>query len=243
MQVIILAGGKGTRMGNITEKIPKPMIRLGNKPMILKIMEHYSLYGLNDFLILTGYKQDIIKDYFSKLPLNNCDIEIDYSKNKIEFFNNTFCQWNIKIINTGLNSNTGLRLLKAEKYINDDYFHLTYGDGLSDININELTKFHIKQKKILTITGVKPPTKFGELVIKDNVVKSFEEKPKLSKGIINGGYMVSDKRLLNEIEGDVMLERDPMVNLCKRNEMSCYIHNGFWKCFDTAKDVKSYKEI
>ncbi len=243
MQVIILAGGKGTRMGNITEKIPKPMIRLGNKPMILRIMEHYSLYGLNDFLILTGYKQDIIKDYFSKLTLNNCDVEIDYSNNKINFFNNIYKSWKVSIIDTGLNSNTGLRLLKAAKYIKDDFFHLTYGDGLSNQNIKELTEFHIKKGKILTITGVNPPTKFGELVMENNLVKSFEEKPKLSKGLINGGFMVSDKRLLDEIKGDVMLERDPMVNLCQKNEMNCFIHDGFWKCFDTAKDVKSFKEI
>lgn len=243
MQVIILAGGKGTRMGNITEKIPKPMIRLGNKPMILRIMEHYSSFGFNDFLILTGYKQDIIKDYFSKLPLNNCDVDIDFSNNKIEYINNTFQSWKIKIIYTGLNTNTGLRLVKAKKYINDDYFHLTYGDGLSDVNIKDLTEFHIKKKKLLTITAVNPPTKFGELLIEDDLVKSFEEKPKLSKGFINGGFMVSDKRLLNEIKGDVMLERDPMVNLCKRNEMNCFIHSGYWKCFDTAKDVKAFEEI
>ena len=243
MQVIILAGGKGTRMGAITEKVPKPMVRLGNKPMILRIMEHYSLYGFNEFLILTGYKQDIIKDYFANLPLNNCDISINYSNNTINYFDNIYQSWQIKIIDTGLNTNTGLRLLKADKYIKEDYFHLTYGDGLSNVNIKELTEFHLKMKKILTLTAVNPPTKFGELLIENNLVKSFEEKPKLSKGFINGGFMVSDKRLLNEIKGDVMLERDPMVNLCKKDEMNCFIHDGFWKCFDTAKDVKSFKEI
>lgn len=242
MQVIILAGGKGTRMGSISEKIPKPMIRLGNKPMILRIMEHYSFYGLNDFLILTGYKQDIIKDYFSNLPLKNCDVEINYSLNKINYFNNIYESWKVKIVDTGLESNTGLRLLKAKNYITDGFFHLTYGDGLSDINISDLTNFHLKEKKLLTITAVNPPTKFGELEIQKNRVKSFEEKPKLSQGFINGGFMVSDKRLLNEIDGDVMLERDPMIKLCQKGEVASFIHKGYWKCFDTAKDVKAFEE-
>ena len=242
MQVIILAGGKGTRMGAITEKLPKPMVRLGNKPMILRIMEHYSLYGLNEFIILTGYKQDIIKDYFANLALKNCDIRINCKDNTIDYFDNIYKSWQITIIDTGLNTNTGLRLLKADKFIKDDYFHLTYGDGLSNVNIKELTDFHLKTKKILTLTAVNPPTKFGELLIDNNSVKSFEEKPKLSQGFINGGFMVSDRRLLKEIVGDVMLERQPMINLCNKDQLGCFIHKGFWKCFDTAKDIRNYKE-
>lgn len=243
MQVIILAGGKGTRMGSITEKLPKPMVRLGNKPMIVRIMEHYSLYGFNNFLILTGYKQDIIKDYFSNLPLNNCDVEIDYSSKKVNFLNNKYSSWKVKIINTGLETNTGMRLLKASKHIEDDYFHLTYGDGLSDINLEKLIENHKANKKLLTITAVHPPTKFGELIFKDDKVISFEEKPKLSEGFINGGFMVSDKRLLKYIKGDVMLERTPMKNICAEGQMNCFIHKGYWKCFDTAKDVKNYSSL
>ena len=242
MQVIILAGGKGTRMGNITEKVPKPMIRLGSKPMILRIMEYYSSFGFQEFILLAGYKQEIIKDYFANLNLNNFDVEIDFKNKSLNFYGSKYDSWNVKIINTGLETNTGARILKAKKFITSNLFHITYGDGLSNVNLSELVKHHNSQNKIFTITAVKPPTKFGELSIDNSLITSFEEKPKLSKGFINGGFMVTDKRIFDFIKGDVMLEREPLREICRLENLNAYNHEGYWQCFDTAKDVGTFNE-
>ncbi len=241
MDVLILAGGKGTRMGSIAEKIPKPMVRLGSKPMILRIMESYATQGFKSFIILTGYKQEIFKDFFSNLLNYGNDIQIDYSKMKVKFFSENYSDWKVKVIFTGIESNTGERIKKARKFIDTELFHITYGDGLSNVDFKSLIKTHKEGDNILTITAVNPPTKFGELRIKYNKVESFEEKPKLSAGYINGGFMIANNKLFSYLGDDQMLEREPMQKLAKENNLGVYKHDGYWQCFDTAKDISLYK--
>ena len=215
MKVVILAGGKGTRISEYTKSIPKPMIKIGSKPILEHIINYYMSYGFKDFLIAGGYKYSIIKNYFKK-------------KKKI----------NIKVINTGLESLTGKRLVKLEKELKNT-FMLTYGDGLSNVNLDKLLKFHKKNKKKITITAVHPPARFGELTINNKLVKEFEEKPQLQKGWINGGFFVVEPEFLKFIGNkNVMLERSPMTKAVKTKNLAAYKHSGFWFCMDTLRDKK-----
>lgn len=212
MKVVILAGGKGSRLTEYTKTIPKPMVKIGNKTILEHIIDYYKKFGLEEFLIASGYKSKIIEDYF---------------KNKK----------NIKIINTGLNTLTGLRLKKIQRYLNKT-FMLTYGDGLSDINLNKLLLFHKKNKKLVTLTSVHPPARFGELEIKKNLVSKFEEKPQLQKGWINGGFFVIESQFLNYLKPteNVMLEREPLSALVKQKQLAAFCHKGFWYCMDNLRD-------
>ena len=215
MKVVILAGGKGTRISEYTKMIPKPMIRIGSKPILEHIIRYYIKYGFKDFIIAGGYKYSIIKNYFNKSKLAN-----------------------IKVINTGLNTLTGKRLYKLKKELNTT-FMLTYGDGISNINLNNLLNFHKKNKKKITISAVHPPARFGELTIYKNMVKKFEEKPQLQKGWINGGFFVVEPEFLDFIENkNVMLERSPMTRAVKSRNLCAYKHSGFWFCMDTLRDKK-----
>jgi len=215
MKVVILAGGKGTRISEYTKSIPKPMIKIGSKPILEHIINYYMSYGFKDFLIAGGYKYSIIKNYFKK-------------KKKI----------NIKVINTGLESLTGKRLVKLEKELKNT-FMLTYGDGLSNVNLDKLLKFHKKNKKKITVTAVHPPARFGELTINNKLVKEFEEKPQLQKGWINGGFFVVEPEFLKFIGNkNVMLERSPMTKAVKTKNLAAYKHSGFWFCMDTLRDKK-----
>jgi glucose-1-phosphate cytidylyltransferase len=212
MKVVILAGGKGSRLTEYTKTIPKPMVKIGNKTILEHIIDYYKKFGLEEFIIASGYKSKIIEDYF---------------KNKK----------NIKIINTGLNTLTGLRLKKIQRYLNKT-FMLTYGDGLSDINLNKLLLFHKKNKKLVTLTSVHPPARFGELEIKKNLVSKFEEKPQLQKGWINGGFFVIESQFLNYLKPteNVMLEREPLSALVKQKQLAAFCHKGFWYCMDNLRD-------
>ena len=212
MKVVILAGGKGSRISEYTKTIPKPMVKIGNKTILEHIIDYYKKFGLEEFIIASGYKSKIIEDYF---------------KNKK----------NIKIINTGLNTLTGLRLKKIQRYLNKT-FMLTYGDGLSDINLNKLLLFHKKNKKLVTLTSVHPPARFGELEIKKNLVSKFEEKPQLQKGWINGGFFVIEPQFLNYLKPteNVMLEREPLTALVKQRQLAAFSHKGFWYCMDNLRD-------
>ncbi len=213
MKVVILAGGKGTRISEYTKSIPKPMIKIGSKPIIEHIIEYYKRFGFKDFLIAGGYKNSVIKNYFKKKKIAN-----------------------IKVINTGLNSLTGRRLLKLNKKLKST-FMLTYGDGLSNVDLNKLLKFHKKNKKKITVTAVHPPARFGELTILNNLVKKFEEKPQLQKGWINGGFFVVEPDFLKFIgRKNVMLERSPLTNAVKKKNFAAFKHKGFWSCMDTLRD-------
>ena len=216
MKVVILAGGKGTRILEYTKSIPKPMVKIGSKPILEHIINYYMKYGFKDFLIAGGYKYSIIKSYFKKKKISA----------------------NIRVIDTGLETLTGSRLLKLRNILNDT-FMLTYGDGLSNVNLKKLLKFHRANKKKITITAVHPPARFGELEIKNKLVTKFEEKPQLQKGWINGGFFVIEPEFLNFIgKKNVMLERSPLLKAVKTKNLSAFKHNGFWFCMDTLRDKK-----
>lgn len=221
MKVVILAGGKGTRISEYTKIIPKPMIQIGSKPILEHIINYYLKFGFKDFIIASGYKHVIIKNYFEK---KNIRAKID-------------------VVNTGIETLTGTRLLKLAEELKQT-FMLTYGDGLSNVNLIELLKFHKKNKKKITVTAVHPPARFGELNINKNLVSEFKEKPQLQKGWINGGFFVVEPEFLDLIgKKNVMLERAPMVTAVKTKNLAAYKHEDFWFCMDTLRDKKVLDEM
>lgn len=240
MKVIILAGGWGTRLGNQTQNIPKPMVKIGNKPILWHIMKIYSYYGYDDFVICLGVKGDIIKDYFYHYEVKNNDFTIDLSKKNIEFYNkDEETNWKVTLIDTGLNTLKGGRIKQVEKYLDSDMNMLTYGDGVSDIDIRKLVEFHKSHNKILTITGVHPPSRFGELIERNGLIESFKEKPQTSVGLINGGFMVFNNEFLDYLtpDEDCDLEKGPFNKLAEKGEIMVYKHIGNWECMDHKRDV------
>ena len=222
MKVVILAGGFGTRISEYTKVLPKPMIPINSKPIIVHIMEHYAKYGHKDFYIALGYKGDVIKKYFNK----------------------KFSKWNINLINTGIHTMTGGRLKRVSKLIKDKTFLLTYGDGLSDVNLDKLIKFHKKNKKQVTLTAVRPPARFGALQIKGNIVSYFKEKSKIDENWINGGFFVMEKEFLSLLANDkTILERNPLEKAANAKQLAAYRHEGFWQCMDTKKDKDLLQKI
>ena len=222
MKVVILAGGLGTRMSEYTKTIPKPMVKIGKKPILEHIMDHYYSYGFKDFCIAGGYKIEAIEKFIKK---------------------KTF-KYNVQLIFTGKNTLTGGRLKRLKKYIDTENFFLTYGDGLSDVNINKLLSFHLKHKKTATVTAVHPVARFGELKIKKNLVVKFKEKPQVTKGWINGGFFVFNKKIFNYIKDDkTILEKEPLESLSKKNRLVAFKHNGFWQCVDTKRERDTLHEI
>ena len=222
MKVIILSGGYGTRLSEYTDAIPKPMVKIGDLPILVHIMKSYSKYNFNDFVIALGYEGEMIKKYFEKNSTN----------------------WNIKLIDTGEKTMTGGRLKRLKEEIGNETFMLTYGDGLSNINIKKLLEFHKENKKIVTVTAVRPPARFGYIKFKDEKVIGFKEKSKLDVGWINGGFFVMEPEFLNYIEGDeAYLEREPIEKVVKENNLCAYKHSGFWQCMDTLRDKKILDEI
>ena len=223
MKTIILAGGYGTRLAEYTDKIPKPMIKIGDKPILSHIMNFYQSYGYNDFIIAAGYKIEII---------------IDYYKNSKEF-------QNLKIIDTGESTMTGGRILRLKSHIDkNENFFMTYGDGVCSINLDDLIQFHKKNNKLATVTAVHPPVRFGELEIEGNKVVKFEEKPQSSAGWINGGYFVLNSDVFDYIDNDqTMFEKEPMTKLYQDNNLNAFKHEGFWKCMDTLRDKISLEQI
>ena len=216
MKCVILAGGRGTRMSELTKKVPKPMISILGKPILHHIMSHYAKYGFKEFIIAAGYKKKIIIDYFKKKK---------------------FPEWKIKVVDTGINTMTGGRLKRLEKYLKKETFMMTYGDGLSDVNLKKLLKFHMKNKKISTLTSVRPPARFGAIKINKNKVTYFKEKSKLDEGWINGGFFVFEPSIFKFIKGDkTFLERDPLQKISEKKELFAYKHHGYWQCMDTPRD-------
>tara|TARA_B100001063_G_C16735298_1_gene541651 strand:- start:970 stop:1674 length:705 start_codon:yes stop_codon:yes gene_type:complete len=223
MQAVILAGGKGTRFGDITKKIPKPMIKIGNKPIIWHIIKHLSSKGIKQFIVCTGYKETVIRKYLSTLKEN----------------------WDIKCVYTGLNTLTGKRVGKISKYIKGEFFLMTYGDGVSDINLKKLIQTHKKKNKLATVTAVSPAPRFGSLKISKNIVTKFSEKPVEKKNLINGGFFILDKKIFNflNLKLNVMWEQEPLINLTKKKQLAAYIHKGFWYAMDTERDQKYLNDI
>jgi len=243
MKVVILAGGFGTRLSEETDIKPKPMIEIGEKPILWHIIKIYSYYGFNDFIICLGYKGYIIKEYFSNYFLHQSDVTMDLEKNSMEILQSKAEPWKITLVDTGLNTMTGGRIKRVQKYINDETFMLTYGDGVGSINISELFEFHKKHNKFATVTAVQPSGRFGALNLdKQANVLSFQEKPKGDNAWINGGFFVLEPKIFDYIEGDETLwERKPVENLAKDGELIAYKHSGFWHAMDTLRD-KNYLE-
>jgi glucose-1-phosphate cytidylyltransferase len=239
MKTIILAGGYGTRLGNITEAIPKPMVKIGNKPIIWHIMKIYSHYGYKDFIISLGYKAEVIKEYFYNYDIYNSDYRINLGTKEINLLNNQEeADWIVTLVDTGLDTLKGARIKRLEKYL-DDINMITYGDGVADINIANLIEFHKSHNKILTITGVHAPARFGEIIEKNNKIISFQEKPELSGGSINGGFMVFNRKLLDYLTTDEKcdFEKGPLEKLAQKGEIMLYKHPGKWACMDHERDV------
>jgi glucose-1-phosphate cytidylyltransferase len=223
MKVVILAGGFGTRLSEYTKTIPKPMVKVGGKPIIFQIMKLYAKYGFNDFYIALGYKGEIIKNFFKK----------------------KFYDWNVTLVDTGKKTMTGGRLKKMKNLFGkNETFMMTYGDGLSNVNIKKLLTFHKKNKKLVTLTAVRPPARFGVIKLKGNFVNYFKEKSRMDEGWINGGFFVMNVKFLNFIKnGQTFLEKEPLERATKQKQLAAFKHRGFWQCMDTKRDKDKLDEI
>jgi glucose-1-phosphate cytidylyltransferase len=242
MKAVILAGGLGTRLSEETQLLPKPMIEIGGKPIIWHIMKIYSHHGINEFIICCGYKGYVIKEYFANYFLHMADVTIDLEDNSIKILNKSAEPWKITLVDTGEETQTGGRLKRIANYIDDD-FCMTYGDGLSAVDIKKLIEFHKNHKKIATITAVKPPGRFGAIELKGTEINSFVEKPQGDGGWINGGFFVLNPKVFNYINDDKTLwEKEPLEELSKEKQIHAFIHDGFWQPMDTLRD-KRYLEI
>jgi glucose-1-phosphate cytidylyltransferase len=243
MKLVILAGGYGTRLIEETISRPKPLVEIGQKPIIWHIMKYYSKFGINKFIICCGYKGEMLKSYFLNYKLNNSDIELNLNKNEFKILKKNNNNWDIKLIDTGLKTLTGGRIRRIKDYINkNENFCMTYGDGLSDVNIKKLINFHKKQNKIATITAVKQPVRFGILDLNKNMVKDFSEKSKLKENWINGGFFVLNEKIFNYLKNDkTIFEKEPLKKLSKKNQLSAFRHKGFWYAMDSMRD-KEYLE-
>jgi glucose-1-phosphate cytidylyltransferase len=246
MKTLILAGGFGTRISEESIFKPKPMVEIGGKPILWHIMNIYASYGVKEFIIAAGYKAEFIKGYFANFYANNNDISIDLASGKTVIHHSGIqIDWKIHIVDTGLYTQTGGRIKRLKKWVADsDSFMVTYGDGLSDVNISALIDFHKSHGKLVTMTAVLPPTRFGRISFNDQQICYFEEKPKTDETWINGGFMVFNREALDYIEGDeTILEREPLQQLAKDGQLIGYRHHGFWSCIDTLKEKNAIEEL
>ena len=246
MKVLILAGGLGTRLSEETVLKPKPMVEIGGKPILWHIMKIYSHWGFNDFIILTGYKSHIIKDYFVHYYQQYSDITVDMRNNSVEIHRMQTEPWKVTMLYTGQETMTGSRIKKAQEYIGNEPFLLTYGDGVADVNIPQIIDEHKKSGKLVTMTAVQPAGRFGALIIKDdNIITSFMEKPKGEESWINGGFFVCEPKVFDYIgEGNgVTFEREPLETIAKENQLHAYKHYGFWRPMDTLREKNELTEL
>ena len=223
IKVVILAGGLGTRLPEYTKKVPKPMVKINNKPILIHIINHYIKFGFRDFIIAAGYKVNVIRKYFKISPIKKCKV---------------------RIIDTGIKSMTGGRLKRLKKYLVNDTFMMTYGDGLSNVNLRNLLKFHKRHKKLITLTAVRPPARFGAIKLEGNYAKTFKEKSRLDEGWINGGYFVIEPKFLELIKNDLTyLEKEPLEIAAKKKQLLAFRHNDFWQCMDTKRDKDNLEKF
>lgn len=246
MKVVILAGGFGTRISEESHLKPKPMIEIGGKPILWHIMKEYSYYGYNEFVICCGYKQHVIKEWFADYYLHNSDVTFDFTqKNHMKVHNNVSEPWKVTLVDTGLNTMTGGRIKRIQSYIGNEPFMLTYGDGVSDVDISKLVRFHQEHGKIATMTAVNVGQQFGILEIGEKgTINKFREKNNSDGGVINGGYMVLNPEIFNYIEGDsTVFEKAPLERMAAEGQLKAYMHRGFWKCMDTQRDKQQLEEM
>ena len=246
MKVVILCGGFGTRLKEQTELKPKPMVEIGEMPILWHIMKSYAFYGYSKFVLCLGYKGNLIKRYFYNYEVMSNDFTVELGSKKVEIHPRHSEQgWKVTLVDTGQKAMTGARVKRIEDFISDDVFMLTYGDGVTDLNIPELLAFHKRHGKIGTVTGVSPPSRYGELLIQKDQVVSFSEKPAVKSGLINGGYFVFKKEVFNYLKDNdtCVLERDPLEKLAADGELKVFPYEGFWQCMDTFRDYKYLTEL
>jgi len=244
MKVVILAGGFGTRLSEYTESIPKPMVTVGGRPILWHIMKRYAKYGFTEFNLALGYKAELIKEYFLHYRSLNSDFTVELGTGTVHSHQTDEVDWSVTLVHTGLDSMTGGRVKRMQPYIGNEAFLLTYGDGVADINIEELVKFHKSHKKMVTVSAVHPGARFGELEIDDGRVFSFKEKPQMGQGWINGGFFVVEPEFFEFIGGDkTILEKDPLEKVAEIGELMAYRHDGFWQCMDTKRDRDMLEEL
>jgi glucose-1-phosphate cytidylyltransferase len=244
-KVLLLAGGLGTRISEETVVKPKPMVEIGGKPILWHIMKMYAKHGFKDFVVLLGYKGYYVKEYFMNYFLHQNDVTIDLKNNKVEYFNNSAEDWKITLIDTGEHSMTGGRVKRAKQIIGNEPFMLTYGDGVSDVDIKKVYEFHKSHGKMLTVTAVQPEARYGMLDFKSETdVNGFSEKPIGEGGWINGGFFVCEPSVIDYISDDSTIwEREPMEAIARQNQMKAYRHHGFWQCMDTLRDKTKLQEL
>jgi glucose-1-phosphate cytidylyltransferase len=244
MKVILLAGGFGTRLAEYTSIIPKPMVPIGGKPILWHIMQSYAKHGHKDFYVALGYKSEVIKDYFLNYRALNSDFSVDLATGDIIHHQVNSVDWRVTLVDTGEASMTGGRVKRMKNFIGNETCLLTYGDGVSDIDISELITFHKKHGKMVTMSAVRPTARFGELELEGNAVTSFKEKPQLHGGWINGGYFVVEPAFFDLIEGDAtLLEREPLEKVTQMGELMAYRHDKFWQCMDTKRDQEFLEDL
>ncbi len=244
-KAVILAGGYGTRISEESHLKPKPMIEIGGKPILWHIMKIYSAHGINDFVVCGGYKEYVIKEYFANYFLHTSDVTFDTVQNKVDIHYRRAEPWRVTLVDTGLDTMTGGRLKRVREYLGDETFCMTYGDGLSDVNIREVIGFHASQKTLATLTAIQPAARFGALdIADDHKVQSFEEKPKGDGNWINGGFFVLEPRVIDYIEGDATIwERTPLEQLAREGQLSAFKHDGFWSAVDTLRDKNHLEDL
>jgi glucose-1-phosphate cytidylyltransferase len=246
MKTVIFAGGLGTRLMEETGDRPKPMVEIGGKPILWHLMKLYEHWGYNDFIVCLGYKGNQIKEYFLNYYINNSDISVELKNNRVQVHYSDTESFNVTLVDTGLNTKTAGRLKRIKKYLNDESFFLTYGDGLSDVNIPELVSFHKSHGRTVTMTAIQPEARFGGLAIEDNLIKVFKEKPKGDGQWINGGFFVVNSDVFDYLEGDmddVMWEDEPLEELSKKQQLMAFKHHGFWKCMDALRDKLELEKL
>jgi glucose-1-phosphate cytidylyltransferase len=244
MKVVILAGGLGTRLQEETSVKPKPMVEIGGQPILWHIMNIYAAQGFNEFIVALGYKSEVIKNYFLNFHDYRKDLTIDLRNGNVEAHDGESENWIVHLVDTGANTQTGGRLKRLAKWIGDETFMMTYGDGVGDINLSKLLKFHNQMGKFATVTAVHPPSRFGELVIDNHQVSRFDEKPQTGEGWINGGFFVLEPQVLDYIDDDSMpWERAPMQSLAAEGHLAAYKHHGFWQCMDTLREVQILEKL
>ena len=237
MKVVILAGGFGTRLSEYTESIPKPMVTVGGRPILWHIMKTYAHFGYNDFYLALGYKAEAIKNYFLHYHSLNSDFTVDLASGDIHPHQIEETDWRVTLVNTGIETMTGGRIKRLQSFVGDEPFLLTYGDGVADIDLNALVDFHKSHGKMVTLSAVRPSARFGDLDFDGDRVSSFQEKPQLHEGWINGGFFVCEPELFDYIDDDTqMLEREPLEKVVQAGELMAYKHDGFWHCMDTKRD-------
>ena len=245
MNVILLAGGYGTRMSEYTGLVPKPMVEIGRYPILWHIMNRYASFGHTDFFVALGYKSDVIKRYFSQYHTVNSDFSVNLRTGELTAKKNSILDWQVTLVDTGIDTMTGGRVKRMRDYVmNDEPILLTYGDGVADIDIDALLKFHQSHGKMITMSAVRPVARFGELEITGGSVTSFKEKPQLHQGWINGGYFVIQPEFFDLIDGDsTMMEREPLEKAAEMGELMAYKHEGFWQCMDTKRDHEMLEKL